>query len=281
MEELYSAKQDFLTNCYTRESINPYLEKLQAEHKAYNKEFSILLLDIDHFKSFNDKYGHLDGDEVLKYFSSSLRLGLAQIDSTIFRFGGDEFIIVFPEKNAREAYHVAVGLQDMLKSRPFLLAGKLLKMSFSGGIASGATDGNTPEKLVESADKAMYVSKKRGRARTTVYGKIIEERIKVIVLAAVIVLSVIAVASLSSFMKTGGRLLSSLPFGLSKPAGRPVPKAPATARPVSIRLKSGSVIRGRIVKETPHDVEVSLALEKGQGTITLRRVNIKSIVEEQ
>jgi len=277
MEELYNAKQDFLTGCYTREAISPYLDKLMAEHKAYNKEFSILLLDIDHFKSFNDKYGHLDGDEVLKYFSSSLRLGLAQINSTIFRFGGDEFIIVLPEKNAKEAYHAALGLQDTLKSRPFLLAGKLLKMSFSGGVASCATDGNAPDALIASADKAMYVSKKRGRARTTVYSKIMHRRLEAIGITFVIFLAIIVAASLSSSYKKNGMPATFLPFGNTQPAQRQVPSAPATAKPVTIRLKSGSVIKGRIVKETPHEVEVSLSLDMGQGTVTLRRSNIKSI----
>jgi diguanylate cyclase (GGDEF)-like protein len=279
METLYSAKQDFLTNCYTRESINPYLDKLFAENKAYDKEFSIILLDVDHFKSFNDKYGHLYGDEVLKYFSSSIRLGLANVDSTVFRFGGDEFIIVLPEKNVKEAYRVAVELHNTLKSRPFLLSGKLIKMSFSGGVVSCATDGDSPEKLIANADKAMYVSKKRGRARATVYSRIWLDRIRTIVTAFVVAAIIGVVALGSALFKSGSlpKFSGSLqpktftgPFksGGAFSSGKGV---------VTVRLKSGSVIKGRIVKENDNEIEVSLSLDKGEGSLTIKKSNIKNI----
>lgn len=278
METLYSAKQDFLTNCYTRESINPYLDKLFAENKAYNKEFSILLLDVDHFKSFNDKYGHLYGDEVLKYFSSSIRLGLANVDSAVFRFGGDEFIIVLPEKNVKEAHKIAVELQNTLKSRPFLLSGKLLKMSFSGGIASCATDGDSPQAIVASADKAMYVSKKSGRARATIYGRIWLGRIRAIAMTLVVAV-IIGVVALGSTLFKNGSFPKSFgsfpPKKLTNPfQGGAISSGKGVA---TVRLKSGSVIKGKITKENQNEIEISLSLDKGEGSLTIKKSNIKSI----
>jgi diguanylate cyclase (GGDEF)-like protein len=282
METLYNAKQDFLTNCYTRDSINPYLDKLIAEHKAYDREFSIILLDVDHFKPFNDKYGHLYGDEVLKYFSSSIRLGLANIESIVFRFGGDEFIVVLPEKNEKEAYKIAIELQNTLRGRPFLLGGKLLKMSFSGGVVSCATGGDSPDSLVASADKAMYVSKKHGRARTTAYSRIWSDRLRVLGMALIVLLAIGAVASLSAFFSKGPFSKSSRsfpPIKFSNPF-RAAGAAINAQKAVTIRLKSGYVIRGRVVKEGPNDIEVSLSLDKGEGSLTIKKSNIKSIERE-
>lgn len=282
METLYNAKQDFLTNCYRRESLNPYLDKLFAESKAYNKVFSIILLDVDHFKSFNDKHGHLYGDEVLKYFSSSIRLGLANVDSAVFRYGGDEFIIVLAEKNEKDAHKISVELQNTLKSRPFLLSGKLIRMSFSGGIATCATDGDSSEKIVASADKAMYVSKKRGRARTTIYSKIWLGRIKAmaILLAVTVIVGAIALGSTlfskGSFSKSV-KSIQSIKFSNPLKGGGMVS---STQGVVTVRLKSGSIIKGRIIKETAEHMEISLSLDKGEGSLTIKKSNIKSIERE-
>lgn len=278
METIYNAKQDFLTGCYTRESIDPYLDKLFAESKAYSKEFSIILLDIDRFKSFNDKHGHLYGDEVLKYFSSTIRLGLSGIDSTVFRFGGDEFIIVLPEKNVKEAYRIAVELQNTLKSRPFLLAGKLLKMSFSGGIASCATDGDSPQAIVASADKAMYISKKHGRAKTTVYSWILKDRIRAVATALGVAVA-IGLAAFVSFSFRNGYFQRSLDSSPAEKISGPFRGGAFTGGKslATVRLKSGSVIKGRIIKEDQDEIEIGLALDRGEGSLTIKRTSIKSI----
>lgn len=277
MENLYNAKQDFLTNCYTRESIHPYLDKLIAEFKAYGRDFSIILLDVDHFKPFNDKYGHLYGDEVLKYFSSSIRLGLADTDSTVFRFGGDEFIVVLPEKGEKEAHKIAVELQHTLRGRPFLLGGKLLKMSFSGGVASCATGGDSPDALIASADKAMYVSKKYGRARTTVYSRMWSPRLKMLLTVLIALLAIAAFGSVSALLSKAPLTLPSIK--LSNPL-KAAARAVNGRGSVKIRLKSGYVIKGKVVKEGPNDIEVKLSLEKGEGSLTVKKSNIQSIERE-
>src|SRR3989338_8934447 len=90
--------KDFLTGCYTREGLYPQVQKLQEDYQRYQTPFSVLIIDIDRFKSFNDKYGHETGDKILKYFSNAIRLDLVAERTHLFRLGGDEFVILFPAK---------------------------------------------------------------------------------------------------------------------------------------------------------------------------------------
>ena len=173
------ARKDFLTGFYTRESLVRSINTLRTEYETYKKAFSLLLIDIDNFKMFNDKYGHLLGDEVLKYFASSIRLDLIAEQTALFRFGGDELLVLFHAADSEEAYPIAARMLDNIKRRPCNLRGVNLKMSFSGGIASYPKDAWTAEDLLERADKALYASKRNGRGQITLYRKIWIKRLKV------------------------------------------------------------------------------------------------------
>lgn len=162
-----NAPKDFLTNCYTREGIFPFLKKMEEEFLTNKRPFSVLILDVDHFKLFNDKYGHLYGDEVLKYFSSSLRLDLEDEENVPFRFGGDEFIMVFPNKTANDAYRLAGRLRKNIRTRSCLIKGRQLSVTFSGGIANYPGDASSADEILEKADRALYYSKNHGRGRIT------------------------------------------------------------------------------------------------------------------
>ncbi len=172
METPLDRSKDFLTGCYTRETLGKEVNKLILGYETYQKAFSVILLDIDHFKSFNDKFGHLLGDEVLKYFSSSIRLDLVAEVTTLFRFGGDEFLILAHAADSDQAYTLTLRTLENMKQRPCNLRGNHLKMSFSAGIASYPADGQTVEQLLEQADKALYSSKRSGRGHVTQYHKI-------------------------------------------------------------------------------------------------------------
>src|SRR3989338_1814153 len=102
MDLLRHAKKDYITKCYSREDMNDILRELEEDCRTTQKKFSILVADIDHFKSFNDKYGHFFGDEVLKYFAEALRIHLDDFQNIPIRFGGDEFVMIFPEKSAAQ-----------------------------------------------------------------------------------------------------------------------------------------------------------------------------------
>ena len=136
------------------------LKQVERESDENGTPFSILLIDVDHFKKYNDKYGHLSGDELLKFFSSSLRLMLTGEGGSIFRIGGDEFIVVFPNKNSKETYSLAVRIARSIRARPCILDKHLLRLSFSGGIVTYPNDGKDLNDILEGADKAMYASKK-------------------------------------------------------------------------------------------------------------------------
>lgn len=188
-------RKDFLTGFYTRESLVQSINRLKVSYETYKKAFSILLIDIDNFKLFNDKYGHLIGDEVLKYFASSLRLDMIAEQTTLFRFGGDELLVLFHAADSTEAYNLSSRMLTNLKRRPCNIRGHQLKMSFSGGIATYPTDGSTAEELLEKADKALYSSKRNGRAQVTQYHKIWLKKARFIGLA-IILLAMAMIAGL-------------------------------------------------------------------------------------
>ncbi len=246
-----------------------------AESKAKNRPFSILLFDIDHFKSYNDKYGHLFGDQVLKYFSSSLKLSFWYAEIVPFRFGGDEFIIVFPEKDAEEPFLVSVRLKNNMRNRPFLLDGNEFHIYFSGGIASYPHDGKTAEHLIENADKAMYCSKRYGRNRITQYRKIWQVRltqsvfIMLFILAAASFFVIKYYNSPNMFKDMKAALVN---FNLTPTPGLkpgPLPKTPAEALEV-VHLKSGGILQGKIFYEDDNEIMLRVQLEGGEGSMVVK-----------
>lgn len=141
---------DSLTGVYNRHFFNEILPREMERSSRYGNQLSVLLLDIDGFKMFNDTYGHLKGDAVLKIiarlFSTQLR-----ISDTIARFGGDEFVVILPETNRRSALAIAERIRNTVAARSF---GKA-RLSVSIGV-SAFRPGLTPEQLLDEADQDMY-----------------------------------------------------------------------------------------------------------------------------
>ncbi|MDD4940114.1 MAG: GGDEF domain-containing protein [Candidatus Omnitrophica bacterium] len=291
LEELIGAKRDPLTGCFTKDSLAPLFVKLGGEYKLENKPFSVLLIDLDRFKSFNDKYGHLFGDEALKYFSSSMRLSTTESGSYAIRYGGDEFVIVFPGKNSPEAYALSVKMEKNIKARPFLLKGHLYKMSFSGGIAAYPEDGNTIEYLIDNADKAMYFSKKQGHGRITQFNRI--RRIKFRQLAVSAVILAVTVFIIFDYYK--GTHYKKLVKKINKAMAvrqihdvrsflraRPFLPSKAVSAPVvsasdAVYLKNGAVLEGVIVRENERAIEIKLHMGSGEGSIEIQKAEIRKI----
>ena len=296
MKMLSGASSDTLTNCYAKDHLIPALQELKEEFEFTKQPFSILMLDVDHFKAFNDKHGHLHGDEVLKYFSSSLHLYLVDEANVPFRFGGDEFVVVFPGRDSSYCYERALGLQDNIKSRLFLLKGKQYLMSFSGGVASFPEDAKTAEDLLQKADQALYCSKKNGRGRTTQYNQILFERIKHFIVVAGL-LGMIALGGyfyrgdfwilIERLRSTRITIRSVEPVIVhANPVPHPAPKpeeAPAAQPPVSKRefdevcLKSGDRLVGRIFFETPDEIRINLKMDRGEGMLEIKKADILKI----
>ena len=275
MEELNGAQKDFLTGFYTRDHLISSLLKRIIEANLRKEQFSILLIDIDHFKKINDKYGHLWGDEFLKYISSTLRLTL-QDKGFIFRYGGDEFVVLFSSPDPREAFLLAKQFNLVMRSRPFLFKGRLFKITLSCGLATYPDDAKGADDLLKLADKALYFSKRFGRNTTTRAGKMGWRRFKII---SVVVLEIFfimaAVSSLNTYFFKGSpiRAIKRLWFGRILPVGL---KADTT-----IVLKSGEVILGSIISEDRDKLVVEVVLGQGSCTMNIEKSLIQDIIRSE
>lgn len=146
-----------------RSALNERLKAAIEQAQQTDLPFSLLLLDIDHFKSVNDAFGHSTGDTVLIEFARRL-LRLSRSHDLIFRYGGDEFIILFPNTPKPQATAVAQRLLTRIAEQPFPTEPPLL-LSISVGVVSYPSDGQTAEDLFEAADRRHYLAKRSGRGR--------------------------------------------------------------------------------------------------------------------
>jgi diguanylate cyclase (GGDEF)-like protein len=156
--------RDGLTNAFNHRY---FQEKLTEELKRAQRSgstFSLLMLDIDEFKKFNDQYGHQMGDRVLKHISDTVRKTIREID-VFARYGGEEFIIVLPETSRDGARNAAQKIRELVEMRPLIAKGKRYDVTLSIGCATFPFDGTDKDSLIQEADKALYTAKKEGRNR--------------------------------------------------------------------------------------------------------------------
>jgi two-component system sensor histidine kinase EvgS len=153
---------DPLTQVYNRLKMNSILHTEIQRVKRYGGLFSVLMLDLDHFKKVNDTYGHPVGDEVLLQFVDKVRECLRSTDS-LGRWGGEEFIIMCPETNLRSALLVADNLRRQIESAAFDTIGR---QTVSIGVTA-YQPGDTQETIVARADQALYFAKENGRNKVS------------------------------------------------------------------------------------------------------------------
>ncbi|UCF92895.1 MAG: diguanylate cyclase [Desulfobacterales bacterium] len=168
MERLQElAITDGLTKLYNSRSFYSQLELEVDRFNRYRHPLSLLLLDIDHFKDYNDTYGHLEGDKTLVRFSQIIKSCLRANDSA-YRYGGEEFTVILPETGGEEARTVAQRIRASLEAEKFKPApGKEVTITISIGV----TQYHPQEELstfIQRADKAMYLSKENGRNRVSI-----------------------------------------------------------------------------------------------------------------
>jgi diguanylate cyclase (GGDEF)-like protein len=264
-------RKDGLTGFFVREELVLFLARLMAGAGEGEKGFSIALIDIDHFKKFNDKHGHLFGDEILKYATSTLRLTFYESQCSFFRYGGDEFIAVFPGKDPKEAQGLIRQCHHNLFRRPCLFENKLHRVMISCGIAGFPSDAKTPEELIQKADEAMYFSKRNGRSTTTVLSQIPYLKAR------------------KTFMQIGGLLLLAAAFvilyqlsfkKIIQPTLGQIEKLKIVSKPENldtIILKNGIVFEGQVVSETPEKVIFNLYVERGEGQTVFDQSEIAQI----
>lgn len=157
---------DGLTKLYNSRHFYEQIELEIERSNRYRHPLSLLVLDIDYFKCYNDRYGHLEGDKVLNRLGNIIKSCLRKMD-TAYRYGGEEFTVLLPETKAIEAGVVAVRIKDNIKKELFNPEpGKMVNITISSGITEYCYN-EKATKFVKRADQAMYVSKKQGRDRIT------------------------------------------------------------------------------------------------------------------
>jgi len=158
------ATTDPLTALNNRRS---FYEKSEHERKKalrFKHAFSILMLDIDHFKAINDTYGHDVGDDVLKAIAGVLAGSLRDVD-ILGRMGGEEFAITLPETSMPKAVQVAERIRATIDALVVEAESNAIDMKISIGVASLTADGESVESLLTQADKLLYQAKEHGRNR--------------------------------------------------------------------------------------------------------------------
>ncbi|WP_341368725.1 diguanylate cyclase [Yoonia sp. BS5-3] len=164
---LHAAITDPLTGLYNRRYMEPHLARMAEQASTDGLELAVMMLDIDHFKTVNDTYGHAAGDRVLVQMADRLRENLRAID-LVARVGGEEFMVAMPRTSAVQARRAANRLRRMVNCRPFDL-GEIhpkLRITVSVGVAVGGPDGMEQIKLgqmCDEADAALYAAKSAGR----------------------------------------------------------------------------------------------------------------------
>ena len=152
---------DALTNVLNRNAYNMKIGELVHEYKRYNEEWALLVLDIDHFKKFNDTYGHKIGDKVLKSVAATISNSI-RVSDHIFRYGGEEFVVILSRINKETTKNLSEKIRREVE-RDYLVDGdNELKVTMSIG-ATIITPEDTEASLFERADKALYQAKQNGR----------------------------------------------------------------------------------------------------------------------
>ncbi len=157
---------DALTGLYNRRYLEGHLTTLAGQAQAREKPLSLMMLDIDYFKSINDAYGHEAGDDVLREFAVRLKRSIRGIDLAC-RYGGEEFIVLMPETHSNVAQVVAERIRRSVSGEEFLVdrGGKRINVTISIGISSFLSEGETINDALKRADAAMYRAKADGRNR--------------------------------------------------------------------------------------------------------------------
>ncbi|MFL0195468.1 GGDEF domain-containing protein [Clostridium sp. WILCCON 0269] len=165
------SKVDFLTNLYNRRFFNELLIR-EWESCARGKCFlSVLMLDIDKFKDYNDTYGHLKGDKCLKLISKCLKKDINGSRDIVARYGGEEFVVLMPETDLGRAKYIAEKIREEIEKLQILHEGFQCYGIVTVSIGVAATiprEKSSPENLMYIADKALYRAKESGRNRVNV-----------------------------------------------------------------------------------------------------------------
>ncbi len=163
---------DELTHIYNRRHFQNMLQMEWRRAKRFSRNISLLMVDVDHFKNYNDTHGHLEGDQVLKKIAQILADHVREVD-TVARYGGEEFSIILTHTAAEDALHVAQKLCGLVEQHPFYSESNKIdtQVTVSIGVATYPDDASNMEDLINHADIALYRAKNLGRNRVISYAE--------------------------------------------------------------------------------------------------------------
>ena len=155
---------DPLTGVSNRRHMMDRLHIETTRARRTGESFAALMVDVDHFKKFNDTHGHVAGDGALKSVAVVLEEATREVDS-VSRYGGEEFLVVLPDTDLDGAVRAGERIRSRLAEHPITVAGEPVMVTLSIGAAECPTDGDSPDALIAAADSALYEAKRRGRDR--------------------------------------------------------------------------------------------------------------------
>ena len=157
---------DGLTAVYNYRYLRSALDKEVARARRFGEVFSLIMLDVDRLKEYNDVYGHLRGSEVLRRLAQVVLSELRSADM-VAKYGGDEFVIILPQTNRLGACTLAERIHGAVEAHSFPGEEEGMSITSSMGIAQFPDDGEVSRDLLESADNALYEAKRKGRNQVT------------------------------------------------------------------------------------------------------------------
>jgi diguanylate cyclase (GGDEF)-like protein len=171
------ADVDQLTGALTRRAFLARAQQQFLESAAHRGNVCCLMVDIDHFKSINDRYGHLVGDQAIQHVTKTIQAALCPAD-ILCRYGGEEFCILLPEASVQKAYELAEHMRAQIEAScgPNVIPGDNVRITCSFGVASVEFGGNTLAEIIKQADQALYVAKNTGRNRSARYDQAIHAK---------------------------------------------------------------------------------------------------------
>jgi diguanylate cyclase (GGDEF)-like protein len=170
--------RDELTGLLNRREMDRILKEEVQRCLRYGRSMALVMLDVDHFKAINDTYGHMVGDDVLRWLARILRENVRPADKPA-RYGGEELAIITIEATAVDAHKLAEHIRGLVCARPVSVArengpgekrsGLQIPLTVSLGVATLPNDATSAEALIAAADEALYDAKRQGRNRTVLY----------------------------------------------------------------------------------------------------------------
>ncbi len=158
---------DGLTRLYSHRFFRTRLDEELALMKRYASHLCLLILDIDHFKKYNDNYGHVAGDQVLMETARILK-ETCDVTQTVARYGGEEMVVLAPETSKEQGAELAERIRSKMEGHAFKVGKESTQVTVSIGVAAYPQDATTAVELIAAADKALYAAKEGGRNRVVI-----------------------------------------------------------------------------------------------------------------